>query len=726
MSDRGRGARADAARWVVVALLLVAVALRGFRLADADIWWDEALAVWATRQGLAEATRWTAGDVHPPLFFWSLRLWLRLVGDSPFALRLVVVFTGVVLTALAWPLGRRLAGTSGGVLAVAAVATSRFLVWWSMELRMYALAGACLMAATLGVMRWLEGRGRGRARWDMALYVVGATGALYSVYLAGAGLVALNVVVGWRLLRRRPEALTPRPPPEPRFTYGAAGTPSNRSGQGEDAWRRTVEWAAAQVAVLVAFAPWAIYAGGRMSSWRVVQDGPSLWFTVKLWLTLLATGVSTDIDSAWPWVSTFTLTLAIAWLIATLARRPSTPPTILPLPQTWGRGSGGEGLRPWTTTSDTRLITPLLLALLLIPPLSIWAITQPRSFFYSPNVEARYFAPFAAPALVVVAAIIARAATRHRSAWGLAVLVLAPSLAHLPAYYAPRRATDTLPTMSLAVWSQAEPGDVVVLVSGNRYPLWLYHYGREWVQPLGNPRYEFPADAPPRWADRPPVVLFPDRGSETLAGHDDWQAKLDGIVDAHPRVWLVEYGRDLQDPNDEVEAWLAGRLKRVLSEGYGADALHLFAREDREPAVRALSARWPGATLLHSDPALRGARFPNMLAIGFRPARRAYAGEIVNATLFPMPETRTSLAKAPDGSTFTACQMKVVSTVDPGDGYYRADWTMSATANVTDVSPRRRVRASLWIDATGHRHLVEVSGCGEPWLPIWPLDVLRR
>ncbi|MCC7020839.1 MAG: glycosyltransferase family 39 protein [Ardenticatenales bacterium] len=716
MSDRGRGARADAARWVVVALLLVAVALRIFRLADADIWWDEGLAVWATRQGIAEATRWTAGDVHPPLFFWSLRLWLRLVGDDPFALRLVVVFTGVVLTALAWPLGRRLAGTSGGVLAVAAVATSRFLVWWSMELRMYALAGACLMAATLGMLRWLEGRRRGRARWDLALYVVGATGALHSVYLAGAGLVALNVVVGWALMgrrvarrfvlpsaiaNRRPKALTPRPSPEPHRTEGAAGTPSTSLVEGQEPWRRIVEWSLAQVAVLVAFAPWAIYAGGRMSSWRVVQEGPSLWFTVKLWLTLLATGVSTDIDSAWPWVAAFAIAIAIAWLVTQRVGHPSPLPTVLP-------------------------VLPVLVALLLIPPLSIWAITQPRSFFYSPNVEARYFAPFAAPALVVVAAIIARAATRHRSAWGLAILVLAPSLVHLPAYYAPRRATDTIPTMALAVWSQAEPGDVVLLVSGNRYPLWLYHYDRAWEQPLGNPRYEFPADAPPRWADRPPVVLFPDRGSETLAGHDDWQAKLDGIVDAHPRVWLVEYGRDLQDPKDEVEAWLAGRLKRVLSEGYGADALHLFARDDREPAVRALSARWPGATLLHSDPALRRARFPNMLTIGFRPARRAYAGEIVNATLFPMPETRTSLAKAPDGSTFTACQMKVVSTVDPGDGYYRADWTMSATANVTDVSPRRRVRASLWIDDTGHRHLVEVSGCGEPWLPIWPLDVLRR
>jgi len=39
----------------------------------------------------------------------------------------------------------------------------------------------------------------------------------------------------------RPSALTPQPPPEPHRTSGAAGTPSNRLGEGEDAWRGAEE-----------------------------------------------------------------------------------------------------------------------------------------------------------------------------------------------------------------------------------------------------------------------------------------------------------------------------------------------------------------------------------------------------------------------------------------------------------------------------------------------------
>ncbi|MDW8069818.1 MAG: hypothetical protein RML46_13050, partial [Anaerolineae bacterium] len=50
--------------------LLVAFALRVYRLGDQNIWWDEGLAIWAVRHHFLETTLWTAGDVHPPLYFW--------------------------------------------------------------------------------------------------------------------------------------------------------------------------------------------------------------------------------------------------------------------------------------------------------------------------------------------------------------------------------------------------------------------------------------------------------------------------------------------------------------------------------------------------------------------------------------------------------------------------------------------------------------------------------
>lgn len=368
-------------------------------------------------------------------------------------------------------------------------------------------------------------------------------------------------------------------------------------------------------------------------------------------------------------------------------------------------------------------IAPLVVALLVVPTLGLWAITQPRSLFYSPRLEARYFVPFAAPLLAAGAALAVAAAGRWSrvggamfgraasgvvATAGLIAVLLAPSLWHLSAYYAPRRATDTLPAMALAIWSQAEPGDVVVLVSGNRYPMWLYHYDRAWDRPLGAPPFEYPADAPPRHADRPPVVAFPDRGSETLAGHPDWPDRLDGLVDDHDRIWLVEFGRSLQDPDDAVEAWLGDRLALVLSEGYGADALHLFARVDAPPQVTALSSRWPGtAVMAGAAEAVAGAPPPRLFAA--RPARRAAPGDAVNATLFALPgETATA-----------ACRLSVAAAPD-------GLWTMSDTAALDGRPPPRRVRATTTLpaDAAPGPRRVTVAGCAGPWSPPWRLDVV--
>jgi len=74
--------------WLTPTLILIlALGLRLYRLADANLWWDEALAIWAVRKGLAGVTLWTAGDVHPPLYFWSLWGWVQLFGESTFAMR---------------------------------------------------------------------------------------------------------------------------------------------------------------------------------------------------------------------------------------------------------------------------------------------------------------------------------------------------------------------------------------------------------------------------------------------------------------------------------------------------------------------------------------------------------------------------------------------------------------------------------------------------------------
>jgi hypothetical protein len=586
-------------------LVLVAFALRVYRLGAKNIWWDEGLAIWAVRKPLVDTTLWTAADVHPPLYFWLLWGWIRLVGQTEFAARALTVGFGVLTAALAYAVGCRVggrhAGRVAGTVALLFVAAARFEVWWSMELRMYALAGLGVVAAVYAVLRWLTGviggrpeatsgllagadgrpeatsgllagadghaevtsslphgtEPRSRRRW-LALYVLAATAALYTVYLTGAALVALNVAVLGIFLLRRMSGV--------RNTSGAAA-----------------EWIVAQVAVLLAVVPWLLVALPRMQSWSSIRgDAASPRFVIDLWATLVATGVSADLASVRGWTVVFWLAafavpaaLLAVWRVRRVRELPPAPSAA---PQPWYAGAAAL----------------ILILFVLFPPVIVWAATQPRSVFYSPAVEARYLVPFAAPVYALAAWAIARV-WRWSMPVGAVLLVGAflPLLATTPGYYDARRLRDVYQTLSLAIWSQAEPGDAVVLLSGNRYPLFLYYYDQPWAQPAGAPVLEYPLDAPPDWTERPPVIPFPDRGTESVEAHD-WQEGLEHIVGEHDRVWLVEAEAHLQDPDGRVEDWLNERLPLVLSEAYGPDALHLFAADGEAPEVTGLSLRFPG------------------------------------------------------------------------------------------------------------------------------------
>ncbi len=489
-------------RWgLLVAGLLVAFALRVGRLGDQNIWWDEGLAIWAVRHGFLETTVWTAGDVHPPLYFWLLWPWVRLTGESEFAARYITVLVALLTVAAMAPLGRRLGGKAAGVGALYLLALSRFHVWWSQEMRMYALAALCatlsfyfLARATTSCYR------RDRAAW------IGATvAALYTIYFSALLLLVQNLFVLLTGIRRR------------------------------DRWPFWGRWALDQGIALALFAPWLAFAVPRMRSWSVVEEPVSLGFVFQLNGVLLTTGISTFVER---YVGTaLAVGFVVLWGIIALLRY-RTPTGRLPLP---------DGLI-------------LLLLGTLLPPGMVWLVTQPRAIFYSPRVEARYFLSFAPLFYALLAWALAGLWTPRRLrplglVAGVGVLTLA--LWALPGHYADRRLRDDLQTMVRAIRAQAQPGDAVVLVSGDRAPLFLYYYDR--------------APAP---ADRPPVYPIPARSPVLDASGAE--AELAPVMEKHARIWLAEVERHLQDPEGTAERWLTERCARLLTLTFGHNRLYLF------------------------------------------------------------------------------------------------------------------------------------------------------
>src|SRR5579884_325232 len=89
--------------WIGLVILLGAFALRVWRLAVPSFWWDDAYSTMVASGSLRSIVAALGReDFHPPLHYFLLHYWMRLVGRSEFSLRYMSVAAGVLTVAAAW------------------------------------------------------------------------------------------------------------------------------------------------------------------------------------------------------------------------------------------------------------------------------------------------------------------------------------------------------------------------------------------------------------------------------------------------------------------------------------------------------------------------------------------------------------------------------------------------------------------------------------------------
>jgi uncharacterized membrane protein len=106
---------------------------------------------------IAECLRVT--DTHPPLYFFIINIWMRLFGDSVFAVRFFSVIVGLFAIPLAYRLAQLLFNDEIALACSLFVCVSPFAVRYSQEARAYALLLVIgLYACVLTVKIWRLGR----------------------------------------------------------------------------------------------------------------------------------------------------------------------------------------------------------------------------------------------------------------------------------------------------------------------------------------------------------------------------------------------------------------------------------------------------------------------------------------------------------------------------------------------------------------------------------------
>jgi len=198
----------DRKRFGLALLLIVLLAflLRLYRLDQQGLWYDEGFSVYLARMSLGEITARTASDIHPPLFYYLLHLWLGPFGDSEFALRFFSLIFGLLTIPLIYALGRRLLGTTSGLLAASLLAISPLYLWYSQEARMYTLVTFLCLATSYLLLRGLAEGSKGALIWG--LYVLINVLAVYSHFYAFFILTFhLIFLLAWWAVKRKGDRL---------------------------------------------------------------------------------------------------------------------------------------------------------------------------------------------------------------------------------------------------------------------------------------------------------------------------------------------------------------------------------------------------------------------------------------------------------------------------------------------------------------------------------------
>jgi mannosyltransferase len=266
--------RAHRDRILLLFILLLAFALRIYRLDAQSLWGDENLSLrYAESPAHSLKSMWT-----PPLYYVSLHYWMAPVGSSDFAIRFLSLIFSWLTVPLIYHLGRLLFDHKVGWLAALVTSINPYQIWYGQEARSYSMV-VCLGVASviLLVMALRENR---RHLW--ILYTIITALSIYCNYEAFLIVLSEGVFVAICWLGRRYRD-------------------------------RALYWLATQAVIGILYLPWISVA------WKI-QHYEAWWEPISplylLWrlLTVFSLGTSADPTVGFWFILGFALILSVGLL----------------------------------------------------------------------------------------------------------------------------------------------------------------------------------------------------------------------------------------------------------------------------------------------------------------------------------------------------------------------------------------------------------------------------
>jgi 4-amino-4-deoxy-L-arabinose transferase-like glycosyltransferase len=177
--------------WMAV-LLLIGLGVRLLGLELQPLWWDEGFSVYFATESTPRLLELTSLDIHPPIYYLLLQGWYQLVGVGALQSRWLSVLLGVLAIPLVWRVAYDFFGNRTAWLTALLLTLSPFHIYYSQEVRMYALM---VVLSLIAVIAWR------RRKWIiLGIAVLG--GLLTQYYFVFLG-VAIGLLVLWELRHKR-------------------------------------------------------------------------------------------------------------------------------------------------------------------------------------------------------------------------------------------------------------------------------------------------------------------------------------------------------------------------------------------------------------------------------------------------------------------------------------------------------------------------------------------
>ncbi|CAN5544917.1 hypothetical protein BH10CHL1_BH10CHL1_16350 [soil metagenome] len=178
----GSMARGRLRNLCLIGLILMAFALRLYKLDAQSLWYDEGVTADVAQRGIRELTQWTANDIQPPLYYYVVAGWGRLAGWCEWSLRFPSAFFGVLTVPLLAAFALRLTRRVNAAFFAALLTTLHpLLLYYSQEARMYALLTALGVLIGYCVLRLAVNP---KDRRFYLFYSLTAVAAIYTHYFA--------------------------------------------------------------------------------------------------------------------------------------------------------------------------------------------------------------------------------------------------------------------------------------------------------------------------------------------------------------------------------------------------------------------------------------------------------------------------------------------------------------------------------------------------------------